>query len=130
MKRFFVFILMIVLGIGSAMAQPGGQRSTPEERLKREMDQLKEALSLTADQVTKITPIVKEANEKQSAEFRKMRESGGQPDFAKMQEQRTKMQAEVDGKINALISKDQQGKLKAFREQQKKEREERMRNRQ
>ena len=132
MKKFFVFIVMIILGMGAAMAQPGGggQRMSPEERLKRDVDQLKEALSLSADQVAKITPVLKEANEKQSEAFRKMRESGGQPDFAKMQEQRAKMQAETDTKINALITKEQQAKLKAYREQQKKEREERMRNRQ
>ena len=133
MKKFFVFILMIAFGIGTAMAQgggQGGQRVSPEERLKRDVEQLTEALSLTPDQVTKVTPILKEASEKQREAFQKMRESGDQPDFAKMQEQRNKMTAEMDAKLNAVLTKEQQPKLKAYREKQAEERRQRMQNRQ
>jgi periplasmic protein CpxP/Spy len=133
MKKFFVFIFMVALGLGSAFAQgggPGGQRMSPEERLKRDMDQMTEKLSLTADQVAKITPMVKESSEKQREMFQKMRDSGEQPDMEKMREQRTKSRNDLDAKINAVLTKDQQSKLVAFRKEQDEQMRQRMQNRQ
>lgn len=128
MRNFLVVLLMIAFGIGSAFAQP--QRLSPEERLKRDIDQLTQACSLTPEQVSKITPLVKEANEKQMAMFQKMRESGGQPDRQKMQEERNKISSELDAKIGAVISKQQMIKLQAFRKEQEEQRRQRMQNRQ
>ena len=80
MRKILVFALMVMLGLGSAFAQRGG---TPEERLQRSVDQMKEALALTPDQVTKITPILKEGQEKASAAIAKARESGATPEREK-----------------------------------------------
>lgn len=126
MKKIFVFALMVMLGLGSAFAQRGG---TPEERLQRSVDQLKEALALTPDQVTKITPILKADQEKQSEAFRKMREAGGEIDRAKMRADREKAQAETDAKIKPILKADQITKLAEFRKQQAERMRERMQNR-
>ncbi len=126
MKKILVFALMIMLGLGSAFAQRGG---TPEERLQRQVDQLKEALSLTPDQITKITPILKEAQEKQAAEFAKMREAGGNFDREKMRADREKAQAETDAKIKPILKADQVTKLAEYRKQQAERMRERMQNR-
>jgi hypothetical protein len=122
MKKILVFALMVMLGLGSAFAQRGG---TPEERLQRSVDQLKEALALTQDQVTKITPILKESQEKQSAAFAKMREAGATPDREKMMADRKKATEELDAKIKPLLKGDQVTKLADYRKQQA----ERMQNR-
>lgn len=115
MKKILVFALMVVLGLSSAFAQRGG---TPEERLQRSVDQLKEALALTPDQVTKITPILKDAQEKQSAAFAKMREAGGQMDREKMMADRKKMTEETDAKIKPILKADQVAKLADYRKKQ------------
>ncbi len=124
MKKILVFALMIMLGLGSAFAQQRG--GTPEERLQRQVDQLKEALALTPDQVTKITPILKEAQEKAAAERAKMRESGAQPDREKMMANMKKSQEELDAKIKPILKADQVTKLADYRKQQAERMKERM----
>ena len=116
MKKVLVFALMVMLGLSSAFAQQRG--GTPEERLQRQVDQLKEALALTPDQVTKITPILKDAQDKQSAAFAKMREAGGQMDREKMMADRKKMTEETDAKIKPILKADQVTKLADYRKKQ------------
>jgi hypothetical protein len=123
MKKILVFALMVMFGLGSAFAQ---QQRDPAAMLQRQIDGLKEALALTPDQVTKITPILKDAQEKQSAAFAKMREAGGQMDRDKMMADRKKAQEETDAKIKPILKADQVTKLAAYRKQQA----ERMQNRQ
>jgi hypothetical protein len=108
-----------MLGVSPTFAQRGGD---PAQRLQREVDGLKTALALTPDQVTKVTAIVKEAQEKQSAAFAKMREAGGQMDREKMMADRKKSQEETDAKIKAILKGDQAAKLEAYRKKQAEER--------
>jgi periplasmic protein CpxP/Spy len=122
MKKLFVFVLVAVLAIGSSFAQPGGD---PAARLQREIDGLTTALSLSKDDVTKITPIVTEAQKKQSEAFAKMRESGNM-DRDKMREEMTKMRAETDKALKAVLTPAQGEKLDAYRKQQAEERAKRM----
>jgi Spy/CpxP family protein refolding chaperone len=126
MKKLLMVVMVAILAMGSCFAQPGG--GDPAERLKREIDGLTTALTLTKDQVTKVTPIVTEAQKKQSEMFAKMRE-GGNMDRDKMREERTKMMAEVDKKLKAVLTAEQGAKLDAFRKQQAEERAKRMQQR-
>lgn len=126
MKKLFVFVLVAVLAIGSNFAQPGGD---PAERLQREIDGLTKALGLSKEDVAKITPIVTEAQKKQSEAWAKMRESGNM-DREKMREERTKMMAETDKSLKAVLTAEQGVKLDAFRKQQAEERAKRMQERQ
>jgi periplasmic protein CpxP/Spy len=124
MKKILVFGLMIMFGLSTAFAQQRG--GTPEERLKRQVDQLTEALALTPDQVTKVTPILKEAQEKQAAERAKMRESGAQPDREKMMANMKKANDELDAKLKPVLKADQVTKLADYRKQQAERMKERM----
>jgi hypothetical protein len=126
MKKLFVFVLVAVLAIGSSFAQPGGD---PAARLQREIDGLTTALSLSKDDVTKITPIVTEAQKKQSEAFAKMRESGNM-DRDKMREEMTKMRTETDKALKAVLTPAQGEKLDAYRKQQAEERAKRMQGQQ
>lgn len=119
MKKIIVFALMVMLGLSSVYAQRGGD---PAQRLQREVDGLTTALALTPDQVTKVTAIVKDAQEKQSAAFAKMREAGGQMDREKMMADRKKSQEETDAKIKTILKGDQASKLDAYRKKQAEER--------
>ena len=123
MKKILVFTLMVMLGLSSAFAQQRG--GTPEERLKRQVDQLTEKLTLTPDQVTKITPILKDAQDKATAARAKAREAGATPDRTKMMADMKKATEETDAKIKPILKADQVTKLADYR----KEQEERMKQR-
>lgn len=126
MKKLVMLVLVAIMAAGTCFAQRGG---TPEERLKAEIDGLTTALSLTPDQVAKVTPIVTEAQKVRSEMFQKMRDSGGQMDREKMMAESQKMQADTDKKLKGVITAEQGTKLDAFRKKQAEERAARMQNR-
>jgi len=126
MKKLLLVVFVAMMTMGSGFAQPGG--GDPAARLQREIDNLTTELGLSKDQVAKVTPIVTEAQKKQADAFAKMRE-GGDMDRDKMREERTKMQAETDKKVKAVITAAQGVKLDAFRKKQAEERAKRMQNR-
>jgi len=126
MKKLLLVVFVAIMTMGSGFAQQGG--GDPAARLQREIDGLTTELGLSKDQVAKVTPIVTEAQKKQSEAFAKMRE-GGDVDRDKMREERTKMQAETDKKIKAVITADQGVKLDAYRKKVAEERAKRMQNR-
>jgi len=126
MKKLLLVVFVAMMTMGSGFAQPGG--GDPAARLQREIDNLTTELGLSKDQVAKVTPIVTEAQKKQADAFAKMRE-GGDMDRDKMREERTKMQAETDKKLKAVITAEQGVKLDAFRKKQVEERAKRMQNR-
>ena len=127
MKKLLLVVFVAIMTIGSGFAQPGG--GDPAARLQRELDGLTTELGLSKDQVAKVTPIVTEAQKKQSDAFAKMREAGGEMDRAKMNEERAKMTAETDKKLKAVITAEQGVKLDAYRKKQAEERAKRMQNR-
>ena len=127
MKKLLLVVFVAILALGSSFAQQG-QRD-PAARLQRELNVLTTELGLSKDQVTKVTPIVTEAQKKQSEAFAKMREAGGEMDRAKMGEERAKMTAETDKKLKAVITAEQGVKLDAYRKKQAEERAKRMQNR-
>jgi Spy/CpxP family protein refolding chaperone len=123
MKKLVLIAFVALFAIGSSFAQPGG--GDPAARLQRELDGLTTELGLSKDQVEKVTPIVTEAQKKQSEAFAKMREAGN-VDRDKMREERTKMQAETDKLIKAVLTPEQGEKLDAYRKKQAEERAKRM----
>lgn len=122
MKKIALVLFVAVMAMSSVFAQPGGD---PAARLQREIEGLTTELGLSKDQVTKITPIVTEAQNKQREEFTKMRESGSF-DRDKMMELRNKMQAETDKQLKAVLTPEQGVKLEAYRKKQAEERAKRM----
>ena len=122
MKKFALVFSLILFTFGFTFSQPGG---TPEERLQREIDGLKTEVGLSADQVTKITPIVSAGQAKQREEFTRMRESGSF-DREKFMEIRKKFQAEIDDQLKAVLTPEQLTKLEAYRKKQQEEMQKRM----
>lgn len=127
MKKLLLVVFVAIVAMGSGFAQPGG--GDPAARLQREIDVLTTELSLTKDQVAKVTPIITEAQKKQQEAFAKMREAGGEMDRDKMRDERTKMMADTDKKLKAVLTPAQGVKLDAYRKKQAEERAKRMQNR-
>lgn len=121
MKKLLLVVFVAIFAMGSSFAQMGD----PAARLQREIDGITKALGLSKDEVAKITPIVTEQQKKQSEAFAKMRESGTM-DREKMREERTKMTAETDKLLKAVLTPEQGVKLDAYRKQQAEERAKRM----
>lgn len=125
MKKIVLVSIVAFLFATTGIAQ---QRD-PAARLQQEIDGLTTALSLTQDQVAKITPIVKEAQEKRREVFQKMRDSGTF-DRDKMRDEMNKMTADTDKKLKAVLTSEQAEKLDAYRKKQAEERTQRMQQRQ
>ena len=124
MKKLVLVIFIALFAMGSSIAQ----MRDPAARLKSEIDGLTTELGLSKDQVEKITPIVTEAQKKQSEAFAKMRESGNM-DRDKMREEFTKMREETDKQLKAVLTPEQGVKLDAYRKKQAEERAKRMQQR-
>ena len=124
MKKLLLIVFVAILAMGSGFAQQG-QRD-PAARLQREIEGLTTELGLSKDQVAKVTPIITEAQKKQSEAFAKMREGGAEIDRAKMGEARAKMMQETDKKLKAVLTPAQGARLDAFRKKQAEERAKRM----
>lgn len=123
MKKLVLFVFVAFFALSSSFAQPGG--GDPAARLQRELDGLTTELGLSKEQLEKVTPIVTEAQKKQSEAFAKMREAGD-VDRTKMREERTKMQGETDKLLKAILTSEQGIKLDAYRKKQAEERAKRM----
>lgn len=134
MKKLLIFcglLFGVVTFANAQQGQGGGQGrmgGTPEERIKRQTDQLVEKLKLTDDQKTKATEVFKA----QVAAQQKMREEmqGGGGDRAAMMEKMQKITAETEAKINAFLNDDQKKAYKTMLDEQKAAREKMMRERQ
>ncbi len=109
MIAFIVFMTM-----GAGFAQPGG--ASPAERLQKEIDGLTKELSLTKDQVKKITPILTEAQKNQADAVAKMR--GSNLDRNAIREERMKMVYAVDKQLKSVLTPEQGVKLDAYRKAQ------------
>ena len=119
MKKLSMFVFIVIMAMGTAFAQPGG--GDPAANLQKEIDNLTKELSLTKDQVAKITPILTEARQKQADAVAKMRESGN-VDRDKLREERMKMLADTDKQLKAVLTPEQGVKLDAYRKKQAEER--------
>lgn len=97
-----------------AHAQGGGQTRTPEERAQRTMDQLTEKLKLTEDQKPKVLAVLVDQN----VQMNKAREAAN-GDRDAMRTTFTKIQADNELKINALLTDDQKKAYTTWQEERK-----------
>jgi periplasmic protein CpxP/Spy len=104
MKKIGLLLTALLLTVVFVNAQPGGQQSTPEERAKRQTEQLTTALSLDKAQVTKVEAINLKYAKQQSELFQSMGAGG---DREAMRTKMTAMRAEQTKEIKALLTKEQ-----------------------
>lgn len=130
MKKLLIFCGLLFGVVTFANAQQGGGRmggGTPEERIKRQTDQLVEKLKLSDEQKTKVAEVFKGQVDAQT-KMREEMQGGG--DRSAMMEKMQKITADTEAKINALLTDDQKKEYKAFLDEQKAAREKMMRERQ
>lgn len=110
MKKLMMICMLVFATAAFAQAQQGGGRmgGTPEERAKRNVDQLNEKVKLTDDQKTKVTALYLEQGTKMAKVFESMQDGG---DREKMRAEMTKANEETNTKISALLNDEQK---KAF----------------
>lgn len=122
MKKLLMIcgLLFGMATLANAQGQGGGggrMGRTPEERIKRQTDQLVEKLKLTDDQKTKVTAIFTAQVAAQTKMREEMQAGGG--DRAAMMEKMQKAQAETQGKINEVLNDEQKKAYKAMLDEQK-----------
>ncbi len=128
MKKLLFICALVLSAVTFASAQgqggQGGNRGgTPEERIKRQTDQLVEKLKLTDDQKTKATAIFTAQVAAQTKMREEMQAGGG--DRAAMMEKMQKATAEVQAKITEILTDDQKKAYKTMLDEQKAEMEKR-----
>jgi protein CpxP len=127
MKKLLIICALLFSVVTFASAQGQGRMGgTPEERIKRQTDQLVEKLKLTDDQKAKATEVFTA----QVAAQTKMREEMQGGDRAAMMEKMQKMTADTEAKINAFLTDEQKKAYKVMIDEQKAAREKAMKERQ
>jgi hypothetical protein len=106
-------IRMVALGTillaSAALAQRPQGSLDPEQMLDRQMSQLTEELTLTADQQEQVRPILKESFEKMTDLRTKSRDSGERPS-PETREEMTKIREDTHEKLGKVFSKEQMEK--------------------
>ncbi len=113
MKKILMLVLVAFFALGSGFAQ------TAESTGKKGNDgieALTTALNLSKEQVSKVNPIVKESQVKQKELTAKMKAGG---DKAALRAEKTRLTAETDKKLKAVLTPEQAVKLDAYRKQAK-----------
>ena len=132
MKKLLIIcgLLFSAVTFASAQGQGGGGRmgGTPEERIKRQTDQLVEKLKLTDEQKTKATAVFTAQVAAQTKMREEMQAGGG--DRAAMMEKMQKMNTETQTKISEFLTEDQKKVYKTWLDEQKAAMEKRMKERQ
>ena len=100
--KFFVAAAMVFAGAFVSMAQPGGGfggQFDPDQIAKFRADDMKQTVTLTDEQYTKVVELFKA----QMEDMQKMMSGGGMPDMGEMQKQREEQQK----KLQAILTKEQ-----------------------
>ena len=129
MKKLLIIcgLLFSVVIFASAQGQGGRMGGTPEERIKRQTDQLVEKLKLTDEQKGKATAVFTVQVGAQTKMREEMQAGGG--DMAAMREKMQKMNTDLQAKINEFLTDDQKKAYKTLLDEQKAAREKMMKER-
>ncbi|MEP6712849.1 MAG: hypothetical protein ABJA37_10555 [Ferruginibacter sp.] len=104
-KKLMIGLVAMICFIGTAIAQGGMQRQTPEERTKATMEKLA-PLSLTADQTTKTTVVFSDFYTAQQKAIEEMR-AAGTMDRDAMMAKRDELAKGRDAKLKEIFTADQ-----------------------
>ena len=108
MKKLMMICMLVFAATTFAQAQQGqgGNRmgGTPEERAKRNVEQLNEKVKLTEDQKTKVTALYLEQGTKMAKVFESMQNGGNRDSIRVMM---TKANEQTNVKVAALLNDEQ-----------------------
>lgn len=116
MKKISLLLTALFFAVLFVNAQPGGQQSTPEERAKRQVEQLTTALSLNKDQAAKVEAISLKYGKQQGELFQSMGQGG---DREAMREKMTAIREAQTKEIKAILTPEQSAKYDKYLEEQR-----------
>lgn len=107
MKKVFIilFLLTGVVSFSNAQQGPGGQRRSPEEFAKMQLERLPQTLNLTADQKAKVTAIYLAQAKSRDSIFTSIGQGG---DREVMRTKMMEMMTSTDKKVLVLLNEEQQ----------------------
>ena len=80
---------------------------TLQQSIDRRINQIDQAVTLTADQKTKIIPVIKKEIDAQNALMTGMRAQGENADFEGMRDKMTEIRGETDKALQSILTKEQ-----------------------
>lgn len=128
MKKFGLFLMIILFATVVVSAQPGGRQGTPEDMAKRQTEQMGEYVKMPQDLQKKVYDL----NLKYAKKSAEMFQGGGSfrdmsdADRQKMREKREAMNKEKDTEMKKILSADQ---FKAYEKYQEEARQRMMQRR-
>lgn len=117
MKLKGILLLMGIAIVAISFAQPPRGQFNPEERVKRQTEQMVEDLKLDDAQTVKVKALNEKYSEKMSEAFQ-----GAAGDRSAMRETMTKIREEKDAELKGILTAEQ---FKTYQELEKKRNEER-----
>ena len=117
MKKLGILLVTFIMVSTLAIAQPGGGRMNPEERAKRQTEELTEKLDLSKDQAKKVEAINLKYAKKMGDMFRDMRDSGNM-DREAMREKMGALREEQNKEMQKVLDKDQMKEYEAYLKEQ------------
>jgi periplasmic protein CpxP/Spy len=121
MKRHFIILTLLLIGslspcpADAAASQEQTAPAVPEQARQR-LDQIKERLKLTPEQIEQVRPILADEVQKLKA-LRETSSGGGRRDRLKKGREFKRIQEETDDRLEKVLSKDQMRELKKLREE-------------
>ncbi|MFC1552182.1 hypothetical protein ACFL6P_06395 [Candidatus Latescibacterota bacterium] len=87
---------------------------TLQQSLDRRINPIDEAVTLTAEQKTKIIPVIKKEIDAQAKITAEMRAQGENADFQSMRDEMTQLRSVTDKALESILTEDQLSKYKAM----------------
>jgi Spy/CpxP family protein refolding chaperone len=124
MKRLVVILALLLIGTlptraSAAAGQEPGAPAVPDQARQR-LEQIKERLKLTPEQVEQVRPILSDEVQKLKA-LRESNSGGSRRDRRKMAREFKRIQDEADEQLKKVLSKEQMNELKKLRDERRQE---------
>jgi Spy/CpxP family protein refolding chaperone len=127
MKRLVIILTLLLIGSNSTRtaAQEPNAPAVPDQAMQR-LEQIKERLKLTPEQVEKVRPILTDEVQKLKA-LRESNSGGSRRDRRKMAREFKRIQGDADDQLKKVLSKEQMSELKKLRDERRQQLRERAR---
>jgi periplasmic protein CpxP/Spy len=119
MKRLIFLIVFLLIGSISgraAVQDPAPAAPAAPEQTRQRIEQIKERLKLTPEQVEQVRPILADEMQKLKA-LRESNSGGGRRDRRKMAREFKRIQGDADDQLKKVLSKEQMQELKTLRDE-------------
>jgi Spy/CpxP family protein refolding chaperone len=126
MKRLVIILVLLIGSIPTLTAAAAGQEPTAPpaappavpDQARQRLEQIKERLKLTPEQVEQVRPILSDEVQKLKA-LREANSGGSRRDRRKMAREFKRIQDEADDQLKKVLSKEQMNELKKLREERR-----------